>query len=389
MILFVRFVFVFAFLGFNAIAFPAVPNKTSVAIWNIYVPGSYTGFMPFLADGTQKAETAFSKEVNAKGGLLGRKLNVIMQDDRGDLATAEKNARVALADENHLVTVGHSFSSFALPIGRLYARSKKLFFTPYATSEKVSDIKGTVFQLCFNDVFQGRTLATVAINRLHAKRIFVMRNESDTYSEGLAKQFVQFAEKFPTRSQIKQYRYIFDKLQTDDMIKAIREQQPDIIFLPELKVRAAEIVRRLSANGLGHIPLLGADGWGSEDGTLDIFFSGVKSSHSGKYFYTYHWHPDINTARNKAIKKSIARLTGAQPYGPGVLTFEALLNLQKVSELKKTADGLELAHALRGKSFEGVTGLVRYLEDGTTERHLVLLQLTPNGLFLDSLVKPD
>jgi branched-chain amino acid transport system substrate-binding protein len=362
---------------------------------NIYVPGSFTGFMPFLADGIFKSAQAFANSTNQKGGILGRPVNVIAQDDRADLILAEANARIALADPNHLVSVGHPFSSFAYPIGKLYIKAGKLLLTPYATNPNVSNLGKTVFQLCFNDEFQGKVLAKVAVVRMKAKRIFILRNESDSYSQGLAQLFYENVLALKHSSpkwkniEIEQFRYIYDKLATGTMADRIRAFKPDLIFVPELKIRAAEILRKLSDNELGHLPLLGADGWGSEEGTLDIFFSGAKANPSGNYYYTYHWHPDIQNATNQKIKRLLRKQTGTTPYGPGVLSMEGLLNLEQVIQKNHTVDNLRLSEFLRKSAFAGATGPVRYLPDGRTERHMVLLRLTPNGLVMDSLVKPD
>lgn len=121
---------------------------------NIYVPGSHTGVVPFVAADILNAVKVFAAETNASGGLQGRTLNVIVQDDKADLELAENNARVALADPNHFLTVGHNFSRIALPVGKMYAQHGKLFFTPFATNSQISKIGKTVFQLCYNDTFQ-------------------------------------------------------------------------------------------------------------------------------------------------------------------------------------------------------------------------------------------
>ncbi len=365
------------------------PDKPSQEPLVIYIAGPFTGQMPFLAEGIFDGAQVFVDETNKAGGLLGRPLKIVKQDDKADIETASINARIALADPNHLVTIGHPFSSVALPVGNLYNAESKLFFTTYATNEAISKIGGTVFQLCANDRFQGETLAHVAIDRLKAKRIFILVNQSDPYSIGLSEIFRSAIR--PNQNQqvaLEQYDYVDDKLDISDLKARLETFGPDLVFYPELKVKAAATVRNLDRIGLGSLKFLGSDGWGSEEGTIDIFF-GIGAQPANKsYLYTYHWHPHIDTPQNKQVMQSLHKGTGKAPYSPGVLTYEALLNLREVINKNRTIDNAALARLLRGSTFNGVSGPVHYRTDGVTVRDMVLIRLTQQGLALEEVVKP-
>lgn len=376
------------FCGSAALGNPV--TKSAVKDLNVYVVGSFSGIMPFLAEGIFGATKAFVDQTNAEGGLLGRKLVIHRLDDQADLAKASENAKIPLNDPDHLITVGHPFSSIALPLGKIYAKRGKILLTPYATNAEISKIGATVFQLCFNDEFQGKTLAAVAVKNLRGKKILVLRNISDPYSDGLSAVFLSEFDKISAEKKIKreEFRYIFDKLDYDKLSKTIADFEPDVLFLPELKVRAAEILRQLMSRGITSPQILGADGWGSEDGTLDLFFSGAGQSKTGRYFYTYHWHPDIKNKENEAAKAYLKKATGKEAYGPGVLTFEALEHLKSIVKAIRSVENLELAERMRGSKFKGATGKVSFNKDGQTERNLVLIELTKKGLKYDSLAEP-
>jgi hypothetical protein len=227
----------------------------------------------------------------------------------------------------------------------------------------------------------------VALNRLKAKRILVLTNSSDSYSDGLSNHFLQSVKQSNAYAhlEVAQFHYIVDRLNITELKSKIASFSPDLIFLPELKVHAVNIISKLNLDSSSSIRLLGADGWGSETGTLDIFYSGVRHSKNGNYFYTYHWHPEIKSARNQEIKRMLQSYSGSEPYGPAVLTFEALLHLKDIVESAKTFDNSTLAQKLRNSSFEGSTGKVTYKNNGTI-RNLVLLELTSTSLKFDSLV---
>jgi branched-chain amino acid transport system substrate-binding protein len=215
---------------------------------------------------------------------------------------------------------------------------------------------------------------------------------SDPYSDGLSGNFIASlaASQDPKSKSIEvaEFRYITNGFNTDGFKRTFDAFKPDVVFLPELKVRAAEILRDIERQNIKLPQVLGADGWGSENGNLDIFFHNDGQSPPPKYFYTYHWHPSVKTKRNEEVKNALEKSTQKNPYGPGVITFDALSWLIEGAKKTGTTNAETLAQYLRSNTFEGVTGPVSFRGDGTTERSLVLIQLSPSGLKLDSMVAP-
>jgi branched-chain amino acid transport system substrate-binding protein len=351
---------------------------------NVYVPGSYTGMMPFLATAIYESALAFAKKQNLNGGLNGRQINVIAQDDKNDITLAEKNAFIATADPNHFLTIGHPFSSMAIPIGKLYEKNKKLFATPYATNREIGQIGKFVKQLCFDDLLQATILANTATNELKANKILVLFNESDPYSSGLAKDFI--SQLNGTRTvKIKSYGYIFDHIDYKVLISSISDFQPNMIFLPELKVRAAEILKEILSSDFKAIPVLGSDGWGSEAGTIDIFFSGLNGESKPKILYTYHYHEAVKSPENLKLKAEFKSLK-IEPYGPAVISYEFLKEIVNLSQKIKSVDNAKIAARMKNYTYKTSMGDVTFSAKGT-KKNMVLLELTRTGLKLLKVVK--
>jgi len=367
-------------------------DKGAADVFNIYVPGSYTGEVPFVAKDIFAAVKHFADETNKKGGLLGRKIEVIQQDDKANVVTALENAKISIADPNHLVTVGHNFSSIALPIGKHYSASGKLFMTPYATNSKISEIGGTSFQLCYNDTFQGQTLGDVAYTRLKAKRVAVVTNQSDVYSQGLAEEFIariKTLDGAAKKIEIKQINFINAMLDPKDIVNQITAFKADLIFLPENKMKAAELIRVFQESDIADVTILGADGWGSEHANIGMYFDKAKGKKkTPNYYYTYHWVSGIDTQVNKNYLKSLTAAKGEKVYGPGILTYEGLIHLANLVNEHKTADNAKIAGFMRGSSYTGTTGRVYFDPKGHTVRDLVLLKIGVEGLTVDSFVQP-
>jgi branched-chain amino acid transport system substrate-binding protein len=358
----------------------------------IYVPGAHTGVAPFVAADILAGVNFFVDEVNKKGGLLNRDLVVIIQDDKANVEQAAKNAEAAFKDPDHLVTIGHNFSRIALPIGKLYAAQKKLFITPYATSSEISRIRGTVFQACYNDEFQGKTLATVATKKLKARKIAVLTNLSDPYSEGLSKHFIDHINKLTAINKVvvEQFGYVNTMMSPLSLRDKVEKFKPDLIFLPEQKIQAAEIVRVFQNSALYSTPFLGADGWGSENANISMYFpGGPQDPATPAYYYTYHWVSTIDTPYNKWLLPNLTKAKASPPFGPGVLAYEALAALAEKVRKTKTFDNEVLAESLRGSTFETATGKARFDTSGETIRKIVLVKLFNGKLTVESLVTPD
>lgn len=346
--------------------------------WRIYVQGSFSGLMPFIAKGTLDIVKPMVDKINSSGGINGRKLELVVQDDKAILTIAATMAKEAINDPNHLLTIGSPFSSIALPISKIYEKNSKIYVTAYATNPKIAEVGPHVFQLCFTDNFQAKVLAQLTYEKLKPKKVLVLKNESDPYSSGLSDEYIKNMKKHSS-IELSELSYIFDNIDYKNIVAKIEAKKPDLIFLPELKMRAAEILPSL-LNNLETSPIfLGADGWGSEKGTLDIFYSNLKPSKKANFLYTYHWHPEIPSSKNKDTIKQFSAMN-VKAYGPAVHSYDFLQILFQYMKKEKSLEFDKLIKHLRSGSFEVSTGKIRFPLNKPTQRDLVLLKLTPKGI---------
>ena len=369
--------------GHPVLAHQKAPSKDVV---RIYVAGSLTGMMPFLAQGIYQAATLFAELQNKRGGLGGRRVEVVAQDDKNQLELAERNALAAMADPNHMLTLGQSFSSMALPIGRLYQKSKKFFVTAYATNSAIGSIGKYVRQLCFNDDFQGKVLARRILKLAGGanEKIGVLINVGDPYSTGLAESVISHLR--TQNKAIVRFEYLYDKIDRLELSNRIKQEKPSVLFFPDLKVRVADLASVLSSSGAYSGPIVGGDGWGSEKGTVEILKNSLLHSPTGRFEFTYHYHPEVKTSKNDEIVK-VFRKHNITPYGPAVMTFEFLLEIAKnISSFSNSNISNDLAEIFSDYTFESVTGKVRLTKSSGTTRKLVLLEVSQSGLRYKKLV---
>ncbi len=375
--------FAFLLTSIGAASNPKLPPL------NIYVAGSFSGMMPFLADGTLNAATIFAEKTNKSGGMVGRKVMIIPQDDAGDLSKAEAFARTAINDPNHLLTIGHPFSSIAKPIAAYYRDNHKLLFTTYATSPSLKAIKGTYFSLTFDDDYQGKVLANIAATKLSAKNVRILRCLSDTYSDSLARSFEANLRKLRVDVRLETIDYLGDKIDSEALYKSSwKNGVPDLIFLPDLQTRAADILAYFLSKNPISTTFLGGDGWGSEEKTWQKFFLAHQFKSIPKLFFTHHFSAKIPALDSSPVIKFLRKRSHGDPLdGPIILSYEGLEILKTAISSTGRADANSISAYLRGRTFPVSAGSMTFESDGSTTRDSVLLQVGNKGIIYSGSIK--
>lgn len=346
---------------------------------HIYVAGPFSNNVGGITQEIFKAVELFADEANEKT-IKGHRVFVFRQDDGGNIDLAKERAKRPFGDDKHLVTIGQFQSSLALPTGKLYGEKGKLFFTPMATSSKITEIGGSVFQICFNDQFQGHTLATFATEKLKKKNILILTHKDDAYSEGLSQ---HFKEKLPGGIKIEQVFYDVEKLMDTKLTSKIRAQKPDLIFLPDLKPYVAKLIKKFQRDPqIKDVVILGADGWGINPSPVEIPPPLEDRNHT--YYYSDIYHPSIPTSINRQLLDKF-KAKGIQATGTTILAYQSLKHLERIINQTGSLKSSELARSLRYSSYTGPTGPVTFTKNGT-ERNLVIMKITRKGERFDSLV---
>lgn len=124
-------------------------------------------------------------EINAKGGVLGKKLELIVEDDE---ATPEKtvNAFKKLTSKDKVVgIIGALTSKCSLAITKEAQAKKVIMISPSSTNDTVTDAGDYIFRACYNDSFQGEVVAQFAFQNLKSKNAAILFDNTNDYSKGL------------------------------------------------------------------------------------------------------------------------------------------------------------------------------------------------------------
>src|SRR5438045_8054006 len=123
-------------------------------------------------------------QVNAAGGVNGKKINVITLDDQGKPEEAVV-AVTKLVDQNHVkAIIGEVASSRSLAAAPICQQAHVPMISPSSTNVKVTQMGDYIFRVCFIDPFQGKVMADFAAINLKAKTAAIFRDIKNDYSVG-------------------------------------------------------------------------------------------------------------------------------------------------------------------------------------------------------------
>lgn len=290
------------------------------------------------------------EELNAAGGLLGKKINFIFEDNRstpGESATIAKK----LITRDHVVAVlGEVASGRSLEAGPICQANKIPMISPSSTNPKVTETGDYIFRVCFTDPFQGKLLAEFAKRSLKAKNVAVFSDVSAPYSMGLA-QF--FKEPFAANGGtiVSEQKYTGGDKDFKAQLTAIKAANPDAIFVPGYYTEAGLIVSQARQLGIT-VPLFGGDGWEAPE-LLQIAGTALEGTYYSTHFSAENQDPNIQ----KFVQSYKAKNNGETPDAMAALGYDSAMVLADAIKRAGTTESAKLREAIAAtKDYAGLTG---------------------------------
>ncbi len=289
-------------------------------------------------------------EINARGGILGRPLAVVAEDNQskpGDSATVAKKL---LSREKIVALLSGGTSSNCLEVAPLAEAARIPFIATTATAPEVTEKRAYVFRSCFIDPFQGAVLATFATTTLRAKRVALLTSVSASYSVGLSK---VFREKLTALGGVipAEQKYSEGDKDFRAQLTAIKAAKVDAIAITGFYTEAALICKQARELGLT-VPIFGGDGWEAPE-LIEIGGKAVEGTYYASHYSSESTAPEVRAF----VKKYRARYNGETPDSMAPLAYDATFIVAEAIARAGTTDGPKLREALAAtKNFPGVTG---------------------------------
>ncbi len=311
---------------------------------------SLTGKEASFGQSSHEGVTMALEEINAAGGVLGRKLELLTEDNQtkpGESATAVKKL---ISRDKVVALIGEVSSGRSLEAAPIAQQAKIPMIAPAATNPQVTAKGNYIFRVCFIDPFQGTVMAKFAQNDLHAHKVAIISSVSNAYSVGLAK---FFRETFTANGGevAAEQKYSEGDKDFRAQLTAVKAANVEGVFVPGYYTEAALIVRQARELGIT-VPFFGGDGWVA-DQLLEIGGSALNGC-----FYSTHFSPENQTPIVQEFVAKFKKRWGNQnPDAFAALGYDSAYVLVNAIKRAGTTDGAKLRDAIAAtKDFAGVTG---------------------------------
>jgi len=304
-------------------------------------------------------------EINAAGGVLGKKLQLYVEDDE---ATPEKtvNAFTKLVTQHKIVAlVGGLTSPCTLAIIADAQKRKVVLVTPSSTNDTVTDAGNFIFRACYNDSFQGQVMAKFAYQNLGAKTAAIIFDNTNDYSKGLKDSFTAaFTALGGTLVDTESYA----KGDTDfnAQLTKIASNKPDVLFVPDYYSTVSLVAKQARTAGIT-VPMLGADGW-------DEIANNAGDEVDGCY-YSNHYSPDANDQQVKDFVAAYKAKYNAEPNALAALAYDATYMIADAIKLAGSTDPDAIQAAMMKTNKKFVTGQISFNEKRNPVKSAVILEL--------------
>ena len=345
--------------------------------------GSMTGGQATFGTSSHNGIMMAIDEINAAGGVNGRKINIRTEDDQSKQEEAA-NAVTKLISQNNVVAVlGEVASSCSIAAAPICQSNKVPMITPASTNPSVTQKGDYIFRMCFIDTYQGENLAVFAAQNLHAKKAAVLVDVKSDYSTGLS-QFFQQRFKELGGQIVGQQSYAQGDADFRSQLTALKATNPDILFVPGYYTDIGQIATQARDLGLTQ-PLLGGDGWESPK-LLEIGGKALE----GSYYSTHYFVGDPAPAVRDFVQKYNSRYH-ANPDAMAALAYDAARVLADSIKRAGTTDEPKLRDAIAStKDFQGVTGKITLGPDrNPVGKKLVIIQIKNGQLALNTTIEPN
>lgn len=335
----------------------------------IGVAGPMTGDQSKMGLDMKNGAEMAVKEWNQKGGVLGKKIALLVEDDQHDPKQAVSVAN-KLVNDGIAGMIGHFNSSASIPASSVYNKAKIPMITPASTNPQLTE-QGflNVFRVCGRDNQQGLVAATFVADVLRLKRVAVLHDKT-TYGQGLADEFVKA---LGNRVAVGDYNGISQEDKDfRAVLTALKGKGAELLYFGGIYPQGGLIIKQARELGI-NIPFM------SGDGVIDQKFVEIAGPASEGSYLTFSPDPERLQSAKDFLKSYKAVYGEPGPYS--IYAYDAANVMLRAIETAKTTEGTAVGKAIHEMKHAGALGDLQWDEKGDVLRSPYVVWITKNGKF--------
>ena len=315
-----------------------------------------------------------AEEVNAAGGINGKQIELLVQDDRSDAQEAATIVTKFVTQDQVHAILGEVASSRSIAAAPIAQNAKIPMLTPSSTNPEVTKKGDFIFRSCFIDPVQGAAIAQFAAKTLNAKNAAIMVDRKNDYSTGLEEvindTFTKMGGKIVATQSYQEGDQDFNA-----QLTSLKGANPEVIFVPGYYNDVGLIAKQARDKGIT-VPLIGGDGW---DSTQLYAIGG--SALNGSYF-TNHYSPYDTDAKVQKFVNDYKSKYGSVPDALAATAYDAAHIMFDAIKRSKSLNGPDIRDALAStKDYPGVTGTVTFNQNRDAVKPIVMIEIKDGGLY--------
>jgi branched-chain amino acid transport system substrate-binding protein len=333
-----------AFGASLALSTAAFAQDTTIAVAGP-MTGGESAFGRQMKNGAEQAVA----DLNAAGGLLGKKLALDVEDDACDPKQARSVAE-KIGSAKIPFVAGHYCSSSSIPASEAYADGNVLQITPASTNPLFTERNlWNVARVCGRDDQQGTVAGDYIAKAFKGKNIAIL-NDKTTYGKGLADETKKALNKAGVTEKMYESYNKGDK-DFNAIVSRLKRDNIDLVYVGGYHQEAGLILRQMRDQGLQTVLMAG-------DAMADKEFASITGPAGAGTLFTFGPDP-----RNKPTAKAIVEAFKAKNIDPEGYTLYSYAAVQVWSQAAKkvgTTDPMKVMAAIKAGSWDTVIGTLEF-----------------------------
>ncbi len=315
------------------------------------------------------------ERINKKGGVLGKKVQLVVYDDRADAKEAVALARKLIQQDRVAAVVGGSYSTPSRAVAPIFQDEEIPFVAAYAVHPDITRAGNYCFRNGFLGMVEGKSAGYVAVKLLGAKRIALLTSDND-FGRTLAAGFKKYvSEKAPGTKIVFAKTYPFKEKDFKPYLSKIKELKPDLLFASGYYFQTGPIVNQAREMGL-KVTILG------EEGADSPKFLEIAGKAAEGFVLVTNLNRDDPRPEVKQFLKEYESRFKIQPDMVGASAYDAFMLICNAIEKAGSVAGPKIRKALAAtRDYNGLTGTLKGFTDEGEVIKEVQVQIVKDGRF--------
>ncbi|WML46353.1 ABC transporter substrate-binding protein [Neobacillus sp. PS3-40] len=327
-------------------------------------------------------------EINKKGGVEGKKIDLVKVDNKSDAAEATNGAIKLTSQDKVTAIIGAATSGDTVAQAQIANDTKTVLLTPSGTSPNVTvgesgKVNEFVFRTSFIDPFQGTVAANFASKELKVKKAAIFADSASDYAKGLAASFKKTFEA-AGGNIVSEEAYVAKDTDFRATLTRIKAENPEFIFIPGYYEEVGLIIKQARELGIT-VPFMGADGW---DSPKLVELAGADALNN-TYITNHYSSEDPDKTIQKFVTTYKEKNGGESPNAFNALGYDTVYLLADAIKHAGGTDSSKIKDALaKTKNLSLVTGIITIDKDHNPIKSATVLEYKDGKQVFNTKVNP-